>query len=293
MRKVEFTHLNKELFPGVKKKELIDYYKKIADKITDILKDRPVVLKRYPRGIKEEGFYQKNASDYFPKWIKTKKVNDKQDGKTEYIVVDKKDTLLYLANQDTITFHMWLSRLSSLNNPDRAVFDLDPPKNNGFNLVYKGAKAIKELMGELKIKTFVMTSGSRGLHVVIPLDEKMDFDKVRTFMQDAAAYLADNNDNDFTVEQRKNKRKGRLLLDTARNSFGQTQVCPYSVRAREKAPIAVPLEWDEISSNFNPQEYTIKNIFKRLEQRKDPWKNFSKNRQPLNKAIKKMEEKKK
>jgi len=288
--KIKFTHLDKEIFPEIKKKEFIYYYEKVADRIVKILKDRPVVLKRYPKGINEEGFYQKNASDYFPKWIKTKKVNDKQDGKTNYVIVNKKDTVLYLANQDTITFHMWLSRLKNLHKPDRAVFDLDPPKGKDFKLVYKGAKAIKNLMDELNLKVFVMTSGSKGLHIVIPLDEKSDYDKVRKFMQDAAKYLAEKNKKEFTVEQRKNKRKGRLFIDTARNSFGQTQVCPYSVRARKKAPVAVPLEWDEVSPNFNPQKYTIKNIFKRLEQKKSPWKSFSKRKQSLNNAIEKLKE---
>ncbi len=289
--KIKFTHLNKELFPKIKKKELINYYNKIADRIVEILKDRLVVLKRYPKGIEEEGFYQKNASDYFPEWLKTKEVNDKQDGKTNYVVVNKKDTLLYLANQDTITFHMWLSRLKNLNRPDRAVFDLDPPKNKDFELVYKGAIAIKRLMDNLKLKVFLMASGSKGLHIVIPLDEKADFDKVRKFMQDSAKYLAKKYNKDFTVEQRKEKRKGRLLLDTARNAFGQTQVCPYSVRARNKAPVAVPLEWNEISAKFDPQKYTIKNIFKRLKQKRDPWKNFMKSKQSLDNAIKKLSEK--
>ncbi len=288
--KIKFTHLNKELFPEIKKKKFIDYYEKVSDRIVKILKDRPVVLKRYPRGINKVGFYQKNASDYFPKWIKTKEVNDKQSGKTNYTIVNKKNTLLYLANQDTITFHMWLSRLKNLNKPDRAVFDLDPPEGKDFKLVYKGAKAIKTLMGELNLKVFVMTSGSKGLHIVIPLDEKSDYEKVRKFMQDAAEYLAKKYNKDFTVEQRKNKRKSRLFLDTARNAFGQTQVCPYTIRARAKAPIAVPLEWNEISPNFNPQKYTINNISERLKQKKDPWKSFSKGKQSLDKPIERLKE---
>jgi bifunctional non-homologous end joining protein LigD len=171
------------------------------------------------------------------------------------------------------------------------IFDLDPPGND-FNLVKNTAKYFKEFFkNELNLNAFLMTTGSRGLHVVLPLLRNESFEFVRIFAQDTAKVLAGRYTNKLTIEVRKNKRKGRIFLDTARNAYAQTAVPPYSVRPIVGAPVAVPIEWDELSNNkLNAQSYNIKNIFNRLGRKPDPWKDIKKRSNSLKVARKVLDE---
>lgn len=286
---VTLTNQEKVLFPddGITKGDLINYYTRIAPHMLPYMKDRAVTMHRFPDGIQHESFYQKNIADYFPDWIKSIKISKQDGGNNNYVVCNDVETLVYLANQACITPHIWLSRIDKLNYPDRMIFDLDPGKDNAFVVVRRAAFAIRDILTKLNLTSFVMTTGSRGVHIVIPLNRQADFDTVRAFAHDVATVIATQNPKDFTVEQRINKRKGRLFIDTTRNAFAQTGVAPYAVRAKPGAPVATPLSWDELeNSRLTAHTYTIKNIFKHLQAKGNPWKDMGRSKQSLTKARK-------
>ncbi len=288
---IELSNQDKIYFPPkITKGEMVDYYNKIAPTMVPYMKDRPVSMQRFPNGINHEGFFQKEIGKYFPKWIDRVTIAKHESGKNVYVVCNKAATLVYLANQGCITPHIWLSRKDKLDYPDRMIFDLDPGKKSDFTHVRKTALALKELLEELDLKPFAMTTGSRGLHVVVNLDRKADFDTVRTFARDIALVLVKRDGGKtLTTEIRLNKRKGRLFVDTNRNAFAQTGVAPYSVRPLPGAPVAAPVTWAEVkSAKLKAQTYTIKNIFKHLA--KDPWKDFKKSVCSITKARKKLDQ---
>ncbi|MEJ2010882.1 MAG: non-homologous end-joining DNA ligase [Anaerolineales bacterium] len=271
---VEISHREKLFFPdeGLTKGDLVDYYRRIAEVMLPHLKGRPISMQRFPDGITGEGFYQKEAPDYFPDWIQQVDVLVEGEGeKQPQVIVDGAATLVYLANQACITPHTWLSRAGRLDQPDKLIFDLDPPGDD-FNVVREAAYALHNMLEEIRLVSYVMTTGSRGLHVVLPLKSGAGFDNVRDFAHEIAAALAAREPEKWTVEVRKAKRDGRLFLDTMRNAYAQTSVPPYAVRALPAAPVATPIEWDELSDHkLNSQTYSMMNIFRRLGQKSDPW----------------------
>lgn len=290
--RIELSNPDKVIFPdaGITKKGLVEYYQKISSHILPFLEDRPMMLHRYPNGIGDKDFYQKETPDYFPGWIKTIGVRVKGEGDNQHLVnCDSEATLVYLANQACITPHVWLSKKQDLDRPDRMIFDLDPPEGN-FDLVRSGAKDMKRLFDDLGITAFAMTTGSKGIHVVVPLDGKARFGTVRDFAKKVATVLANDHPDKYTTETLKEKRKGRLFLDYLRNSYGQTAVAPYSLRARKNAPVATPLSWDEVGrSELTARSYHIGNIFRRLGAKQDPWADFYKHAISLKKVAKKLD----
>jgi bifunctional non-homologous end joining protein LigD len=287
----EVANLDKIMFPdeGITKREIIEYYRRAAGTMLRYLKGRPVSMHRYPDGIDEEGFYQKETPDYFPDWINTIKVNIRKGGSQSQVTIENAATLVFLANQACVTPHVWLSKAADLRRPDRMIFDLDP-SGQDFDQVRLAARKLRDLLEDLGLTSFVMTTGSRGLHVAVPLDGSQDFDTVREFGRDTASLLAGLNPKLFTVEPRKNKRKGRLFLDYLRNSYGQTAVPPYALRARPGAPVATPLDWDEVSdSRLGPRKYTIKNVFRRLAIKDDPWLTMMRHAASLGRSRKKLQ----
>lgn len=271
--KIKITNQDRILFPKSKisKWDLIDYYQRIAPVMIPHIKNRPIMMHRFVNGIGDEGFYQKDAADYFPAWIKRLSVAKEDKSVIEHVLCNDAATLVYLTNQAVIAYHMWLSKADKLNYPDRLIFDFDPPSVKAFDKVVKAAKACKALLQELGLTPFVMTTGSKGLHVVTPIKRELLFDDVRLFARDVAQLLADQYPEYMTIEVRKNRRKGRVFIDYLRNAWAQTGVAPYSVRAIEKAPIATPLDWKEVNSSLTPQKYNIGNIFKRISRIGDPW----------------------
>ncbi|MFZ5954710.1 MAG: non-homologous end-joining DNA ligase [Candidatus Dependentiae bacterium] len=284
---VTITNPDRILFPKSKitKEEFIAYYLHIASHMLGYLKDRPISMQRFPEGIDHEGFYQKDAADYFPAWIKRKKIA-KTDGTVDYVVVNNAATLVYLANLACITIHPWLSRIDKLNYPDRIVFDLDPSgKNFDFNLVRTTALRLKDLLKELGLESYVMTTGSRGLHIWIPIKRLYNYEFVKKFSHDIARVLLSYDAKNLTLEMRKNKRGKKIFIDWLRNSQGATSVAPYSVRPKEGAPIAMPVPWTEIEDKkLTAQRYTIYNVFDALKKRTDPWKDMEKQAHSLSKA---------
>lgn len=272
---VEVTHEDKLLFPKSKisKKDLAHYYSQVATWMLPLMKHRPVSMHRFPQGIDEEGFFQKKAPQNLPTWIKTTAVERKEKDEIEMILCNDAATLVWMVNLACITPHIWLSRFDKPKYPDRLIFDLDPPEKGGFKQVVQGAFELKKLLEEqFSLSTFVNTTGSRGLHVVIPLKRDLTFDQVRRFAHRVADELAKQHPKQMTIEPRKEKRKGRLYLDVMRNAYAQTVVAPYAVRAIEGAPIATPLFWEELEDpRLHSQSFNRDNIFQRLEKQPDPW----------------------
>lgn len=289
-QKLAVSHPEKVIYPKPKitKAEVVDYYVRIAKYMLPYLKDRPLSMQRFPDGIDKQGFYQKDAGDYFPDWIKTISVKKEEGGTVHHVVVNDAATLAYIATQMCLVFHRWLSKISKMNNPDVMIFDLDP-SGKDFNMVRHAAITLKELLEELGLVPFVMTTGSRGLHVVVPLKGTEDFDEVRKFARDLAQIMVDEDPKHLTLEMRKDKRKGKIFVDYLRNGFGATGVAPYSLRARPGAPVATPLKWPEVSKkSLKPDQWNSKTIFNRLK-KGDPWKNMPKYAKSLSSARKKLD----
>ncbi len=276
-REISISNKDKELFPGgITKGDLIDFYLDISDYLLPHLKDRPVMVRRFPNGIKEQGFYQKKISDYFPDWMPSHQVK-KKEGHIDHIMVADEASLVYLVNQGAITFHTWLSKIGHLHKPDKLIIDLDPPADD-FEPVRKAAFHIKGFFASNDIKIYLMTTGSKGLHLVLPLKASHNFDKVREIAKKFGEKLVKKYPDTFTLEQRKENREGKIYFDIQRNAYGQTGISPYSLRPIDKAPIATPLDWHDLDNpDITAGSYTIDNIKRRLGQKREPWKEMNKN----------------
>lgn len=269
---VETSREGKLLFPrsDVSKGDLLDHYERVWDRMRPELADRPLVMERFPDGIEEEGFYQKQVGSHFPDWIDTVRVDKGEAGRQELVVCNAKATLAYLADQACITPHLWLSRADRLDTPDQLVVDLDPPGRD-FAPVRRAALQCRELLDELELFSVVKTTGSRGVHVIVPLRRHEGFDGVRAFAKGLAERLARRHPETLTSEQRKAKRRGRLYLDVGRNAYAQTAVAPYAVRALPGAPVATPVRWSEIANErIHARSFDLRGMPKRLDA-DDPW----------------------
>jgi bifunctional non-homologous end joining protein LigD len=292
---IEITHPAKVLFPadGITKWDLVDYYRRIAAWMLPHLRERPLAMERYPDGLGQASFFHKAVPSYYPDWIERVTVK-KEGGTITQAVCSDAATLVYLANQACITPHVWLSRVTRLNHPDQMVFDLDPPGENfqpeSFASVLATARSFGELLDELELPVYVKTTGSRGLHLAVPLDSEEEFDSVRAFARQLARIVVSRDPEQRTLEQRKDKRFGRVFLDINRNAYAQTIAPAYAVRARPGAPVSMPLDWSDLDSkNLRPDGVTIRTVFDRLEKRGNPWRDFRRRAASLNRARRKLE----
>jgi bifunctional non-homologous end joining protein LigD len=269
---VEVTHADRVMFPadGITKGDIVDYYSEMADVMVPHLKGRPLTLWRYPRGIAQKGFVQQDFAESLPEWMVGVEV-PKEGGTVVHPTVDRAEALRWLANQNCLTVHAWLSRRGRLNTPDRLVFDLDP-SGSDFAVVRATARAFADVLGELGLVTYLQTTGSRGLHVVTPVKGDTDFDTARQFARDVAEVVVADDPAHRTIEMRKANRGDRVYLDVMRNAYAQTAAAPYAVRARRGAPVATPLEWDELDRRgLLADRFTIRDIPKRIAENGDPW----------------------
>ncbi|MET7431188.1 MULTISPECIES: non-homologous end-joining DNA ligase [Streptomyces] len=276
-RTVEIKRPGKVLFPGgggakeYTKGDLADYYRSVAPYLLPHVRGRPLMLERYPDGLDGQRFMQKNTPEHYPEWITRAKVA-KEGGTVTHVVCDDTATLLYLADQACLTVHRWLSRTDRAggpDHPDRLVFDLDPPGDD-FGAVRAAAAWLRELLDELGLPAAPMTTGSRGLHLVVPLDGRQDFDAVREFAHDVAELAAARHPDRLTTAARKQDRGDRLYLDVQRNGYAQTAVAPFTVRARPGAPVAVPLTWEQLDDpGLDARRWTIADAVEQA--RTDPW----------------------
>lgn len=254
---VEITHPDKVMYPkqSISKLDVINYYEKSAEKMLPYLKDRPLTLHRFPDGIDTSGFYQKNASDYFPDFIKTLPIKT-EEGENIQILCNTKKSLIYLANQGTIGFHIWLSKKDKLYKPDKVVFDLDP-SNNPFELVKEAAKITGDYLREKGKTPNLMTTGQNGLHVWYSQRRTKTFDDLRPELKKWAEELESTHPTIFTTALRKNQREGKIFIDYLRNAYAQTSVCPYSLRPNEMAGIATPISWNNLSNLKSAVQYSL------------------------------------
>lgn len=281
-RTIELSRLDKILWPedGITKGDLVDYYEQIAARMVPLTRDRLMTLERYPDGIDSTRFFSKQTPKYFPDWIERRTV-PKAGGTVSHVVCNDPATLVYLANQAAVTMHTGLSRVDRVDCPDQMIFDLDPAGD--FAEVRKAAHDLRALLDELNLMSFVKTSGSKGLHIMVPLDRTASFDEVRPFAHSIAAALVARRPDELTLEIRKDQRAGRLFVDVGRNAFGAHAVAPYTVRARPSAPVAAPLHWDEIDHpTFHPQQFSFSDVINR----DDPWSGWRRRARGLGRAAK-------
>ncbi|MFI5664576.1 non-homologous end-joining DNA ligase [Streptomyces sp. NPDC051684] len=260
---------DKVLLPdGVTKNDLAEYHRTIAPFMLPHLRDRPLMLERHPDGLDGPRFMQKDTPDHYPDWIHRVEV-PKEGGTVTHTVCDDTATLIHLVDQAALTLHRWLSRADNIDHPDRLVFDLDPSEDD-FETVREAARLTHRMLDDLDLPSAPMTTGSRGVHVVVPLDGSQDFDEVRDFARQVADTLADEHPDALTTAPRKKDRGDRLFLDVLRNAYAQTAVAPYSVRAKPGAPVATPLTWRQLGAPAVDARHW--NITNALEQaRTKPW----------------------
>lgn len=268
--------------PGVTKAELADHYRAVAEVMLPHIRGHPLALERFPDGIGAEGFLQKQRPGSAPDWVGHATVDREQGGQITMLVCDDAATLVYLAGQAAVTLHAWPTTSVAPRCPTRMVFDLDPSGDDGFRLVRRSARALHGLLDEIRLPSYVMTTGSRGLHVIVPLSGKDDVDEVRAVARDIADALAARYPDGLTTEVRKQKRRGRLFVDTLRNAYAQHSVAPYSPRPRPGAPVATPLHWDELDDDsLTARSHTLGTIPERLATVDDPWQGMGRHARSL------------
>ena len=273
-RKVRLSNPDKVLFPadGITKEDLARYYAAVAPAMVPHVRDRPLNLWRWNRGIDEELVVQQAIPKGAPEWVRRVTVPRRRGGEVTHAVGGEAATLVWLANQNCITPHIWTARADRPDHPDRLVFDFDPPDDGEGHLdaIRAGALAVGDLLREKGLTPYAMTSGSRGIHVVAPLRRRHSSDHVRAVAGELAEEVAERLPDQLTTSWRKAGRGGRVLVDAARNTYAQTAVAPYAVRAKPGAPVATPLFWDEVS-DAEPRRWTLRDVPERLEARGDPW----------------------
>jgi bifunctional non-homologous end joining protein LigD len=280
----------KVLFPGdgITKLDLIEHYRRVAPVMVSHVGGRPVTLQRFPDGIGAGGFFQKQASGHFPEWIERVTVS-KAGGKVDHVVIQRAADLVYLADQGTITIHAALSPATHVDRPDRMVFDLDPSIDD-FETVREGARILRELLDDLGLVPFLMTTGSRGLHVVTPIAGTETFDEVAPLAEGIARAVAARKPDHYTVEPHKAQRGNRVYVDWHRNHYAQTAVAPWSVRPKPGAPVAVPIDWDELDDPaLTGRRYTIGDVAGLVEGRPDPWVGMSRRARALDRVRRRLD----
>jgi len=269
---VSITNPRKVFWPdeGYTKSDLIDYYDSVSPWLLPYLKDRPLVLTRYPDGINGKSFFQKDAPEWIPSWIRTARIHSHDVGRDiDYFIVDDRESLRYVVNLGTIPLHLWSSRLPSLDHPDWLVLDLDP-KGAPFTDVVKVARALRRILEELALPSYVKTSGATGLHILLPLGARYDYDVTRTFARLLAVMGVEAEPAISTIARPLRSRGGKVYIDFGQNGRGQTIVAPFSVRPLPGAPVSCPLRWEEVTAKLDPARFTIKTAPARFQELGDP-----------------------
>jgi len=270
---VEITHPDKVYFPedGITKGEVVEYYRKIADVILPYLQDRPESLHRHPNGIDKPSFFQKNIEGEVPPYAETIRIKSESKGEINYLLCQNEETLLYMANLGCIELNPWNSRTSALGKPDFMIIDLDPGKNTWSEMV-KVAKTVHEVLDEACEENYLKTSGKTGLHILVPLGARYEYDRIKEFAELIANIVHKKHPDITSVERNPKKRIKKIYLDFLQNRTGQTLAAPYSLRPVPGAVVSTPLEWKELSPRLDPRKFNIKTIFSRLKKKGDLWK---------------------
>jgi bifunctional non-homologous end joining protein LigD len=272
VERATITHPEKVLFPddGITKGDLAAYYEAIAPVILPHLRGRPVTMERYPAGIGEKGFWQKDVSRGFPDWLQRVEV-PKKDGVVHHPIVTDLRSLLWITNQNTITQHVWASRVPDLIYPDICVFDLDPSQDDAA-AVRGAALGLRDLLEELSLPSWIKTSGSKGFHIVVPIDGKTDIETVASFASAVGTAFVSRAPDRLTQEFSKADRSGRIYVDTGRNGYSATFAAAYTVRAKRGAPVSAPCTWEEVErGEVAPATFTVRNVVDRVARLGDVW----------------------
>jgi bifunctional non-homologous end joining protein LigD len=279
------THPDKVLFPGdgITKGELAAYYEMVASAMLPHIRGRPITMERFQRGIGEKGFFQKDVSKGFPEWLQRAEV-PKKGGTVHHPIVEDTRSLLWLANQNSITPHVWASRVPDLWHPDICVFDLDPAEEQP-EVLRAAALALRDLLRELNLESWVKTSGSKGFHIVVPLDGSAHYGDVGRFANAVGRMMVRRDPKHLTQEFSKTDRGGRMLIDTGRNAYHATFAAPYAVRARQGAPVSAPCTWEELQNGVGPRSFTLRGMTARLAEAGDLWSDMLTCEQSLQAAI--------
>jgi bifunctional non-homologous end joining protein LigD len=275
------THPEKIMFPAVgdepaiTKGELAAYYESIAPVMLPHVVGRPVTMERYPSGIDKEGFWQKSVSRGFPDWLERVDV-PKKDGIVHHPLITDTRSLLWVTNQNTVTQHVWVSRVPNLYFPDVCVVDLDPSKDDEPDVLRAATLAVRDLLQELGLPSFVKTSGSKGFHIVVALDGSAKTGEVARFVNRVGTLLVERDPDRFTQEFAKADRGGRIYVDTGRNGYSATFAAAYTVRARPGAPVSAPCAWTEIErGEVGPRSFTLRTMAARVAAVGDLWKGMA------------------
>jgi bifunctional non-homologous end joining protein LigD len=286
---VVITHPDKVLFPedGITKGDLAAYYEMIAPLMLPHIKRRPVTMERFPAGIGRKGFLQKDVSTGFPEWLQRVEV-PKKGGVVHHPIVTDKRSLLWLVNQNSITPHVWTSRAPDVYQPDICVFDLDPSIDDP-HMLRAAALALRDLLNELGLVSWVKTSGSKGFHIVVPLDGKSDIGEVARFAHKVGTLMVARDPQNLTQEFHKVDRGRRILIDTGRNGWSATHAAVYAVRAKTGAPVSAPCTWEELERGaVGPRTFTLRNMSDRIQSAGELWSGMRKRGPSLRRAIGKL-----
>ncbi len=284
-REIAVTHGDRVVFPdaGITKREVVEHYLRVAPRMLPHMRGRPVSMQRVQGTIEDSVFFQKNIGSHFPDWIRRVTV-PKSGGTVTHVVCDDAAALVYIANQGSITPHVWLSRVDAIHKPDRMIIDLDPGPGGVADARF-AARLAREVLSEAGLAPYLMATGSRGFHVVVPLKPVDDFETVRGVALALADAMVRRAPDRLTTEFYKADREGRLFLDINRNAWAQTAVPAYAVRPRPGAPVAVPLDWDELET-AQPDGWNVRTIVERLSSVPDPWAGLARRARTLDRARK-------
>jgi len=284
------THPEKVLFPddGITKGELASYYEAIAPVMLPHIRLRPVTMERYPAGIDKPGFMQKDVSKGFPEWLERVEV-PKKGGTVNHPVVRDERSLLWLANQNCITPHVWVSRAPEVFYPDICVFDLDPSIDDAA-MLRTAALQLRDFLDELGLPAWIKTSGSKGFHIAVPVDGKADFGEVASFAHRVARLLVKRDPENLTLEFSKVDRGRRILIDTGRNGYSATFAATYAVRAKTGAPVSAPCTWEEIErGEVGPRTFTLRGMKDRIAEVGDLWSDMRRRKRSLRRPMERLQ----
>jgi bifunctional non-homologous end joining protein LigD len=284
------THPDKILFPddGITKGELAAYYETVAPLMVPHVRGRPLTMERYPSGIGGKGFFHKDVVKGFPPWLERVEVPHKE-GIVHYPLVVDERSLLWVVNQNCITPHVWTSRAPDLTHPDVCVFDLDPFADEKPEILRATTLALRDLLSGLGLTCWVKTSGSKGFHVVVPLDSRTPFRTAMRFAHEAGTLMVRRHPDHLTQEFAKADRGGRIYMDTGRNAPGATFAAPYAVRAKAGAPVSAPCTWEEVERGaVGPRSFTVRTMGARLAEVGDLWGDIHGRPQSLTEAIERL-----
>lgn len=280
LTKVEFTNLDKVLYPELKitKAQVIEHYIRMAPKMLDLLEKRPITLTRFPNGVDRESFYEKDAPMGTPSWVQTfKRYSETAEREIDYILCNDLDTLVWLGNLAALEIHMTLSVTDSFESPDLVLFDIDPEPPATYDDVANVSLLLKEKLDAASLRSYVKTSGKKGMHVIVPVVGGYTFRQTRDFVHQIGKSLT--KESEIVVSEFPRSRDaGTIFIDYLQNSHGRTMVCPYSLRATPQATVSMPLEWTDVKKGLNPEEFNILNVAKIGE---NPWKGLLENKQKL------------